>query len=571
MKLLPIAERELRVASRRRGTYWVRFGAVALALGTASIIFLAMMRERPSEQAQVLFFTLAGIAFGYCLLSGALTTSDCLSEEKREGTLGLLFLTDLRGYDVVAGKLVASSVRAVSALVAMLPVLAIPLLMGSIAGKSVGQVAMVLGNTLFLSLAVGVLVSTFSRDSRHAVGGTISAMVTLIAVVPLLRWLWLEYVVRHVTVPPPPGSGPAAEPLAWLLLANPVVSFALAMEGVFRAATPRPEFQTGLLIQHVLAWAALVAACVALPHRWRDRADSARSGKAARTTSEPAARQARAELLEVQPFAWIIGRERRPILVTWAGLVVIALVWCWGFFEVREEWLQGFIGLWTLFFGALWLKFRLAGVACRHLHEHRRTGALELVLCTAQTPASIVSGCLAGLRRVIFPALATVLATGGLLMVAGVGQDRGGGESGELLAIFVVGAGMLLLDLWTLSWVGLWQGLQSQRYVRAYGVTVGSVLLLPWVLFVVSAVLAAVGVEVLQIGPSIDPQFGTIVGWWTLLSVAVDAWLLTSCRRRLLERFRDLAVGHFGPLRGGDSAAATTGAPAPADGSGKPS
>ena len=28
-------------------------------------------------------------------------TADCLSEEKREGTLGLLFLTDLRGYDIV--------------------------------------------------------------------------------------------------------------------------------------------------------------------------------------------------------------------------------------------------------------------------------------------------------------------------------------------------------------------------------------------------------------------------------------------------------------------------------------
>ena len=28
-------------------------------------------------------------------------TADSLSAEKREGTLGLLFLTDLRGYDVV--------------------------------------------------------------------------------------------------------------------------------------------------------------------------------------------------------------------------------------------------------------------------------------------------------------------------------------------------------------------------------------------------------------------------------------------------------------------------------------
>ena len=56
-----------------------------------------------------LFCILTGSAVFYCLLSGVWFTADCLSEEKREGTLGLLFLTDLKGYDVVLGKLVATS------------------------------------------------------------------------------------------------------------------------------------------------------------------------------------------------------------------------------------------------------------------------------------------------------------------------------------------------------------------------------------------------------------------------------------------------------------------------------
>ena len=55
-----------------------------------------------------LFWGLTGSAVFYCLLSGVWFTADCLSEEKREGTLGLLFLTDLKGYDVVFGKLVAT-------------------------------------------------------------------------------------------------------------------------------------------------------------------------------------------------------------------------------------------------------------------------------------------------------------------------------------------------------------------------------------------------------------------------------------------------------------------------------
>jgi hypothetical protein len=84
-----------------------------LGIGTA-IILMAMLRERPTDQSQVLFVSLSVIAFAYCLLCGVLTTSDCVSEGG--GTdAGVALLTDLRGYDVVIGKLVASSVRAVSA------------------------------------------------------------------------------------------------------------------------------------------------------------------------------------------------------------------------------------------------------------------------------------------------------------------------------------------------------------------------------------------------------------------------------------------------------------------------
>ena len=62
--------------------------------------------------AKVIFGGMGSLALLYCLASGRRSTADCLSEEKREGTLGLLFLTDLTGYDVVLGKLSATSVNA---------------------------------------------------------------------------------------------------------------------------------------------------------------------------------------------------------------------------------------------------------------------------------------------------------------------------------------------------------------------------------------------------------------------------------------------------------------------------
>ena len=59
-----------------------------------------------------LFAALAGCAFILCLFAGVFLTSDSLSEEKREGTLGLLFLSSLLGSDIVLGKFSALALNA---------------------------------------------------------------------------------------------------------------------------------------------------------------------------------------------------------------------------------------------------------------------------------------------------------------------------------------------------------------------------------------------------------------------------------------------------------------------------
>src|SRR5579883_2198694 len=109
MTFLPIVERELRVASRRRGTYWNRLLTGAMSIGVGVFVYLATFQESPHDVSMFLFRGLAGVALFVCVVGGAQATGDCLSSEKREGTLGLLFLTDLKGYDVVLGKLAATS------------------------------------------------------------------------------------------------------------------------------------------------------------------------------------------------------------------------------------------------------------------------------------------------------------------------------------------------------------------------------------------------------------------------------------------------------------------------------
>src|SRR5579859_2775545 len=101
MTFLPVAERELRVAARKRSTIWLRVLAALLALLIGSG-FLAISTATGISTAQ--FGALTWLALATTLGAGLFFTADSLSEEKREGTLGFLFLTDLGGLEVVSGK-----------------------------------------------------------------------------------------------------------------------------------------------------------------------------------------------------------------------------------------------------------------------------------------------------------------------------------------------------------------------------------------------------------------------------------------------------------------------------------
>jgi hypothetical protein len=150
MTFLPIVSRELLLASRRRSTYWLRSisGLTVTVIGTW--FFLMLHNDPPRDLAMVLFCVLSSGAVLVALSSGPRSTADCISEEKREGTLGLLFLTDLRGYDVILGKFLAGSFHSFYTVVAVLPMMAIPVLMGGgITLNEVGRMALVIINALF--------------------------------------------------------------------------------------------------------------------------------------------------------------------------------------------------------------------------------------------------------------------------------------------------------------------------------------------------------------------------------------------------------------------------------------
>ena len=136
----------------------------------------------------------------YALLAGPLTTADCLSRERRDGTLGLLFLTDLRSYDVVLGKMAAACLWMVFDLTAVLPIAAIPILMGGVSLAQLGLVALSLVNITFMSLAVGACASALPRSGRSSLALTLGVLFFLTAGVPMLGELIWHQALRGALV-----------------------------------------------------------------------------------------------------------------------------------------------------------------------------------------------------------------------------------------------------------------------------------------------------------------------------------------------------------------------------------
>ena len=484
MTFLPIVARELRVAARRPGTYWVRSGAGLAIIVVGTWCFLMNPGRQSQDIAKILFGLLAGSAVLYCLLSGIWFTADCLSEEKREGTLGLLFLTDLKGYDVVLGKLVASSVNGSYAVVATVPIMALPLLLGGVAPGEFGRMAVVVVNTLFFSLTLGMCVSAMSRSPRKAMATTLLLILLFAALLPAFgEW-------RAVM-----GWTPRAGS-QWFM-ASPAFSFYHAFEAIYKAKAG--EFWCSVGVTNGLAWSCLLFASLVAPRAWQERP----AGEPALrwrefwrrwTYGSTAERDAfRQRLLDVCAYYWLAARSRLGPAYVWAVFGLVACGWTWGLARSRRDWLDQGTYLLTGLLLNLILKVWFALEAGRPLAEDRRQGSLELLLSTPLSVQEVLRGQLLALKRQFLgPVLATLVVC--LLFIMAAATDEMLLENPEDRAFWVlfwaVGMVMLLVDLVALYWVGMWSALTTRNPTRAAGRNLERILVLPWLVLAVGTLVA---------------------------------------------------------------------------------
>ena len=188
MNFLPLADRELRITARKARTYWLR-SAIALgtmAMGTVFIV-LGFSRIISPSSAGKAFFESLSVALYVGVTLDTLTAAGSLGRERRENTLGFLFLTPLKGYDVVAGKLAGVLVHQFYALLATLPVMSISFFIGGVSGSDFMRMAIALLNALFFSSTLGLLTGAFIQRESRAVGGAVAMSVLFCLGLPRTR------------------------------------------------------------------------------------------------------------------------------------------------------------------------------------------------------------------------------------------------------------------------------------------------------------------------------------------------------------------------------------------------
>jgi ABC-type transport system involved in multi-copper enzyme maturation permease subunit len=455
MVWLPIVERELRVAARKRGTYRIR----VLALLAVTTAFAWALFAGPNKtgffgvvDGRELFAQLAYPAAIFSIFIGVFATSDCVGVEKREGTLGLLFLTDLKGYDVIFGKMVASSLNGFYALVAVLPVLGVPILAGGVRFSNFLALSGGLVAALLFSLSAGILVSTFQHNERKAMFMTF----TFLAV---------------ISVAPFQVRGIARTVLSCFSPLYPVEISQFNLMG-----TTLRAYWCSLGVIWLMTFFMLSRASIQAPKAWQEKAVSAGNRPASLRSQ---ARQS-GRVREDNPFAWLAARGEADPRLVWFFLGSILAIWLF-FLLLRPAGLkagdmfgEGVVNGCDMVVGAV-LKLWIISEASRRFAEDRGSGAFELMLTTPLTAEEIIEGQWTALwRRFGWPMLA-VAAWDVFLGMGMTGGQYYSGDSRHWLALL-----FLFADALALCFAGMWLGLWTRSRNRSILGGVLLVLTLPW-------------------------------------------------------------------------------------------
>ena len=579
MRFLTVAERELRAAARQKRTYRLRWIA---ATGTFTLLLWLgwVFDVFANRGAGPTVFRVCSVAiFLSCLFIGAAETADCLSREKREGTLGLLFLTNLNSAEIVAGKLCSNALALIYPLLAVFPMLAFPVLIGGITFGHFWRTVLALADSVFFAIAAGFVASAVSVRQFPALAVAIG--------LALFFGVGLSGLAAAMRSFGCPAS-----------VADTVAAFCPLRTLIAAGNSPRllSDYWFSLAAVAGTSWICLALVAWRVGRTWRDRAKGAglwkRFGWGGSFRNRDSASRAafRRRLLKINPLFWLAGRQRVSAPVFMALTVALTCITVGltapYFGRVIPAGTIGpvvgnlFAWLWAgLAIHALVLYYG-ATVASQRLAEDKQTGALELILSTPTSEATISRGLwMAYGRRMLFPVLVALLVhfffiwqcltlavleppgklppqitPWQLLGSALFNTPRDGlqleWEFAFMLRILLLVLVVLTSNWLMLGWVGRWLGLRMRRPGFAPIASVALALVPPTLLFSLVCYLS----DRWHLTRMPDRQFLPLMMWigfgiWLGNCLLLSAWAATRLRRdfraTVTSRYEPPALRHW--------------------------
>jgi ABC-type transport system involved in multi-copper enzyme maturation permease subunit len=385
MNIFPVLRRELAVQARKQTFYFYRSSLAGL--GLISVIEIFSYWRNPNTtgmEGQAYFIALIHIGF-FLSNAAVLLTCDGIGKEHREGTLGLLFLTPIRNMEVLLGKFGASGLLGLSAILGMIPILMLPVLMGGVTGSEVIRTTLVMLNTLFVALTMGLWISASGKPAIVSVRNAILTMLFL-NLVPMMLSEIINAVlnIRGDTF--------------WL--PSPIQNLFSAKEEDF---LPHPDhFYISLLVIHLIGWLLLF-----LADRRLQRNLTPPHGKLLGQTESPSTMHSKkvpSYIIDgVNPVSWLILKKRSFRLAAWFLPIPAILGIITNFLHTSSS--EGIYWIDNLLSVAI-----PAWLASSFIVRMTQSGELEILKTTPLGALSILSGQSKALFRLLFwPAITCIV------------------------------------------------------------------------------------------------------------------------------------------------------------------
>jgi ABC-type transport system involved in multi-copper enzyme maturation permease subunit len=341
----PILGKELRVSSRRRRYYVLRFVYLALLLLFTVIVWLGVVPygtevspyyvAQMAEAGKGIVAAVGWFQFITCQLVAIVLLSTAVSDEITHGTLGLLMTTPVGSFQIVAGKLLSRLWQLLLLLAISLPVLAVVRVFGGVPLDFVlGAVCITVCTCIFLG-SISLWFSIFDRRSYTVILKTIFTAGVLFLLLP-----WMAFMVWEGTV------DTNEEVILWaLLVGNPYGGMVWVTGMLFDpGGAPTLPLAYGWWLNCaalLLASGVVLAGCTLVVRRVASRQAAGEAGlfpkrrfwRAARSLVQSKGRAAAGRIRRVRglPMVWkelrSAGNRRKLTIVGIAALLLLLITY----------------------------------------------------------------------------------------------------------------------------------------------------------------------------------------------------------------------------------------------------